>query len=81
MDAWSTSMLLLFFYAHSGEVAAKRGSWSLCIKIVMEITLLTMENHGIVFLNNGGNPEKVLLYKSGSVIWLLSRGRPPDKNV
>ena len=25
--------------------------------IVMEITLLTMENHGIVFLNFCGNPE------------------------
>ena len=31
-------------YAQRGEVAAKRGGWSLCIK-VMEITLLIMENH------------------------------------
>ena len=29
-------------------------------KIVMEITLLIMENHGIVFLNFYGNPEIIL---------------------
>ena len=34
-------------YAQRGEDAAKRGGWSLGIlKIVMEITLLIMENHG-----------------------------------
>ena len=32
-------------YAQHGEVAAKRGGWSLCIKF-MENTLLIMENHG-----------------------------------
>ena len=40
---------VVVFYAQPGEVAAKRRGWSLCIKIVMEITLLIMENHGIVF--------------------------------
>ena len=44
-------------YAHRGEVAAKRGGWSL----VMEITLLIIENHGIVFLNFCGNHVKFLL--------------------
>ena len=39
-------------YAQRGEDAAKRGGWRLCIKI----TLLIMENHGIVFLNFCGNP-------------------------
>ena len=33
-------------YAQRGEYAAKRGGWRLCIKKVMEITLLIMENHG-----------------------------------
>ena len=35
-----------------GEDVAKRGAF----KIVMEIILLIMENHGIVFLNVCGNP-------------------------
>ena len=35
------------FYAQHGGDAAKRGGWWPCIlKIVMEITLLIMENHG-----------------------------------
>ena len=33
-------------YAQHGEVASKRGGWSLCIKKVMEITLSIVENHG-----------------------------------
>ena len=33
-------------YAQHCEYAAKRGGWRLCIKIVMEITLLILENHG-----------------------------------
>ena len=33
-------------YAQRGEVAAKRGSLESVQKIVMEITLLIMENHG-----------------------------------
>ena len=34
-------------YAQCGEDAAKRGGWRPCIlKIVMEIKLLIMENHG-----------------------------------
>ena len=34
-------------YAQRGEDAAKRGGWRPCIlKIVMEITLMIMENHG-----------------------------------
>ena len=39
-------------YAQSSDDVAKRGGWRLCIKI----TLLIMENHGIVFLNFCGNP-------------------------
>ena len=42
-------------YAQRGEDAAKRGGWRPCIKIVMEITLLIMKNHVIVFLNFCGN--------------------------
>ena len=45
MHAWSTSMLLLL---HS--------TFMLSLVIVMEITLLIMENHGIVFLNFCENP-------------------------
>ena len=37
-------------YAQRGEDAAKRELEAM-YKIVMEITLLIMENHGIVFLN------------------------------
>ena len=33
-------------YAQRGEDAAKRGGWRPALKIVMEITLLNMENHG-----------------------------------
>ena len=36
------------------------------LKIVMEITLLIMENHGIVFLNFCGNP----VLKPGSTLFL-----------
>ena len=44
-------------FALRGEDTAKRGGWRLFIK-VMEITLLIMKNHGIVFLNFCGNPAK-----------------------
>ena len=44
-------------YAQRGEDAAKRGGWKPCIEIVMEITLLIMENHGIVFINFCGNTD------------------------
>ena len=44
-------------YAQCGEDAAKRGGWRPMHKIVMETTLLIMENHGIVFLNFCGNLE------------------------
>ena len=33
-------------YAQHGGIAAKRVGWRPCIKIVMEITLLIMANHG-----------------------------------
>ena len=33
-------------YSQRGEDDAKRGDWRPCIKIVMEITLLIVENHG-----------------------------------
>ena len=42
--------------AFHSEDAAKRVGWKPCIK-VMEITLLIMENHEIVFLNFCGNPD------------------------
>ena len=32
-------------YAQRGKDVAKRGGWRLCIKIVIEISLLIMENH------------------------------------
>ena len=58
MHAWSTSMLLL---PHSpfmlSVVKLLKGEVGVCALIVMEITLLIMENHGIVFLNFCGNPE------------------------
>ena len=47
-------------YARHGEDGAKRGGWRPCIlKIVIEITLLIMENHGkimeLCFLISVGN--------------------------
>ena len=43
-------------YAQCGEDAAKTRGWRPWIKLVMEITSMIMENHGIVFLNFCGNP-------------------------
>ena len=37
-------------------------------EIVMEITLLIMENHGIVFLNFCGNPDESKLKRTHRVI-------------
>ena len=53
------------YLSQRGEDGAERGSWMPCIKIVMEITLMTMKkimeklwkNHRIVFLNFCGNPD------------------------
>ena len=50
------TVAVFHIYAQCGEDAAKRGGWRPCIKKVMEITLLIMENHGIVFFNFCGNP-------------------------
>ena len=51
--AYLNTLLLLhsafiMIYALHGEECAKRGGWRLCmhLKIVMEITLLIIENHG-----------------------------------
>ena len=51
----------LGIYAQCGEGAAKRGGWRPCIlKIVMEITLLIVENHRkimeLCFFNFYGKP-------------------------
>ena len=55
----STSMLVtvaeFHIYAQCGEDASKRGRLEAMYKIVMEITLLIIENR-IVFLNFYGNP-------------------------
>ena len=60
-------------FAQGCEVVAKRGGWSRCIIIVMEITLLIMENHGIVVLNFCGNPVYVYLtiyVQMDSSLWI-----------
>ena len=43
-------------YAQPGEVAAKRGGWSLCIKKSWKLNCSSWKNHGIMFLNFCGNP-------------------------
>ena len=54
--AYLNTLLLLQSTIQCGEDTTKRGGWGPCIKIVMEITFLIVENHGIVFLNFCGNP-------------------------
>ena len=58
MHAWSTSMLLFLHSAFmlSAVKMLLKGEVGVCALIVMEITLLIMENHGIAFLNFCGNP-------------------------
>ena len=53
MHAWSMHAVVAAFhiYVPLGEDVAKTRGW-----IVMEITLLIMENHGIVVLNFCVNP-------------------------
>ena len=52
--------------AQRGEAATKRGGWRPCVlKIVMEITLLIMENQGKIMelhLNFCGNPVIMTLH-------------------
>ena len=57
MHAWSTSMLFLHSaYMLSVVKMLLKGEVGVCALIVMEITLLIMENHGIALLNFCGNP-------------------------
>ena len=46
-------------YAQRGADATKMGSWRPCIYF-KEMTMLIMENHGIVFLNFGENPVSIV---------------------
>ena len=58
MHAWSTNMLLLLhsaFMLGLVKLLLKREVGVLHL-IVMEITLLIIENHGIVFFNFCGKP-------------------------
>ena len=53
-------------YSQRGEDAAKRGDWRPCIKSVMEITLLIVENHGKTM-------ELCFRISVGTLLSLLSR--------
>ena len=59
MHAWSTSMLLLLHSTFILSVVKMllKGEFGGRALKVMEITMLIVENHGIVILNFCGNPD------------------------